>query len=52
MNTECPCGINTDEIHYMDMNELEFDQKGRVIFTTDHDVDFGFGGFYGIEMWT
>jgi len=52
MNTECPCGINTDEIHYMDMNELEFDEKGRVIFTTDHDVDFGFGGFYGIEMWT
>merc|ERR1711911_92769 len=36
MNTECPCGINTDEIHYMDMNELEFDEKGRVIFTTDH----------------
>ena len=52
MNTECPCGINTDEIHYMDMNELEFNEKGEIIFTTDHDTDFGFGYFYGIEMWT
>ena len=52
MNTECPCGINTDEIHYMDMNELEFDEKGRVLFTADHDTDFGFGAFYEIEMWT
>ena len=52
MNTECPCGINTDEIHYMDMNELEFNEKGEIIFTTDHDTDFGFGAFYEIEMWT
>ena len=52
MNTECPCGINTDEIHYMDMNELEFNGKGEIIFTTDHDTDFGFGAFYEIEMWT
>ena len=52
MNTECPCGINTDEIHYMDMNELEFNEKGKVIFTADHDTDFGFGAFYKIEMWT
>ena len=52
MNRECPCGINTDEVHYMDMNELEFNEKGEIIFTTDHDTDFGFGYFYGIEMWT
>ena len=52
MNTECPCGINTDDIHYMDMNPLEFNNKGQVVFTTDHDTDFGFGGFYEIEMWT
>ena len=52
MNTECPCGINTDEIHYMDMSELEFNEKQQVVFTTDHDVDFGFGGFHEIEMWT
>ena len=52
MKTECPCGINTDEIHYMDMNELEFNEKGEIIFTTDHDTDFGFGAFYEIEMWT
>ena len=51
MNTECPCGINTDDIHYMDMSELELNDKG-VVFTEDHDVDFGFGGFHGIEMWT
>ena len=52
MNTECPCGINTEEIHYMDMNELEFNEDGKVIFTSDHDVDFGFGGFYEFKMWT
>ena len=52
MNTECPCGINTDEIHYMDMNELEFNEEGKVIFTSDHDLDFGFGGFYEFKMWT
>ena len=52
MNTECPCGINTDEIHYMDMNELEFNETGEIIFKTDHDTDFGFGAFYEIEMWT
>ena len=52
MNTECSCGINTDKIHYVDMNELEFNEKGQVIFTADHDTDFGFGQFYEIEMWT
>ena len=52
MNRECPCGINTDEIHYMDMSELEFNDEGQVVFTADHDVDFGFGGFHEIEMWT
>ena len=52
MNTECPCGINTDKIHYMDMNELEFNEDGQAMFTPDHDVDFGLGGFYEIEMWT
>ena len=52
MNTECSCGINTDEIHYMDMNALEINEEGKIIFTSDHDVDFGFGGFYDIQMWT
>ena len=52
MNTECHCSINTDKIHYVDMNELDFHEQGHVMFTADHDVDFGFGGFYGIEMWT
>ena len=52
MNRECPCGINTDDIHYMDMSELEFNDKRQVVFTVDHDVDFGFGGLHEIEMWT
>ena len=52
MNRECPCGINTDEIHYMDMSEIEFNDEGRIVFTSDHDVDFGFGGLHEIEMWT
>ena len=44
--------MNTGKIQYMDMNELEFNEEGQVIFTADHDTDFGFGQFYEIEMWT
>ena len=52
MNMACPCGINTDEIHYMDMNDFEMNEEGKIMFTKDHDVDFGFGGFYDFEMWS
>ena len=52
MNIECPCGINSDKIRYINMHELGFNDEGQVLFTVDHDVDFGFGGFYEIEMWT
>ena len=58
MNTECRCGIpihcgfNNDKIHYINMANLGFNEEGQVMFTADHDVDFGFGGFFGIEMWT
>ena len=44
--------MNTGKIQYMNMNELEFNEEGQVIFTADHDTDFGFGQFYEIEMWT
>ena len=58
MNTKCLCGIpihcgfNSDKIHYINMAKLGFNEEGKVIFTADHDVDFGFGGFFEIEMWT
>ena len=52
MNTPCPCGINTDEVHYMDIDKFDMNEDGKLMFTKDHDVDFGFGGFYDFQMWT